>query len=174
VALVVLLRGVNVGGHRTFKPSELARDLAQFDVVNIGAAGTFVVRGKVSESRIRAEFTSRLPFDTHIAICKGRNILDLLSRDYFAGQPARHDIVRFVSVLSKAPRVTPPLPLRAPATGTWMLKLLQRDGRLIIGQYRRQMKVLRYLDTPDHVFGVPSTTRNWNTLTLIAKVLRGQ
>ena len=41
--LVVLLKGVNVGGHRTFRPSVLAKALRRYDVVNIGAAGTLVV-----------------------------------------------------------------------------------------------------------------------------------
>jgi uncharacterized protein (DUF1697 family) len=44
MALVVLLRGVNVGGHKTFRPKRLAERLRDLDVVNIGAAGTFVVR----------------------------------------------------------------------------------------------------------------------------------
>ena len=41
---IVFLRGVNVGGHRTFRPSILARELSDYDVVNVGAAGTFVVQ----------------------------------------------------------------------------------------------------------------------------------
>jgi Protein of unknown function (DUF1697) len=61
VALVVLLRGVNVGGHRTFHSTELAKQLSDLDVVNIGAAGTFVVREPVTQARLRAELTSRLP-----------------------------------------------------------------------------------------------------------------
>lgn len=44
MVLVVLLRGVNVGGHRTFRPTTLAKQLAHLDAVNIGAAGTFVIR----------------------------------------------------------------------------------------------------------------------------------
>ncbi|MBI3694456.1 MAG: hypothetical protein HY238_06415, partial [Acidobacteria bacterium] len=44
MALVVFMRGVNVGGHKAFQPSVLARELAAFDVVNVGAAGTFVIR----------------------------------------------------------------------------------------------------------------------------------
>jgi uncharacterized protein (DUF1697 family) len=41
----------------------------------------------------------------------------------------------------------------------------------VIGLYRRHMKVISYLGTLDRVFGVPVTTRNWNTITAIAKVL---
>ena len=44
MSLVVFLRGVNVGGHRTFRPSILARELSAYGVLNVGAAGTFVVR----------------------------------------------------------------------------------------------------------------------------------
>ena len=48
MALVVFLRGVNVGGHKTFRPSLVANELSDFDVVNVGAAGTFVVRNRIS------------------------------------------------------------------------------------------------------------------------------
>jgi hypothetical protein len=33
------------------------------------------------------------------------------------------------------------------------------------------MKAIGYLGTLDRLFGVPVTTRNWNTMTAIAKVL---
>jgi hypothetical protein len=33
------------------------------------------------------------------------------------------------------------------------------------------MKVISYLGTFDRLFGIPVTTRNWNTITAIAKVL---
>ena len=46
----VFLRGVNVGGHRTFRPSILAKELSKLDIVNVGAAGTFVVRARISEA----------------------------------------------------------------------------------------------------------------------------
>jgi hypothetical protein len=59
MAQVVLLKGVNVGGHRTFRPSVLAKQLERFDVVNVGAAGTFVVRKTVSRTKLRAELLPR-------------------------------------------------------------------------------------------------------------------
>ena len=45
MALVVFLRGVNVGGHRLFRPSAIAKEMAGLDVVNMGAAGTFTAAG---------------------------------------------------------------------------------------------------------------------------------
>lgn len=36
------------------------------------------------------------------------------------------------------------------------------------------MKVISYLGALDRLFGVPVTTRNWNTVTAIAGVLNGR
>ena len=87
MALVVLLRGVNVGGHRTFRPTTLTKQLKHLDAVNIGAAGTFVIRQPVTRAQLRAELASRLPFNAEIMICQGREILRLMSHRHFAGQP---------------------------------------------------------------------------------------
>lgn len=168
---VVLLRGVNVGGHKTFRPARLAEQLEHLGAVNIGAAGTFVIRKAVTQSRLREELASRLPFDTAIMICPEPEFARLLSQDWFGGQPSRPDITRFVSVLSRAPRLSPPLPLMMPARGEWLLRVLAREGRFVIGEYRRQMKAIGHLGTLDKVFGSPATTRNWNTITAIAKIL---
>ena len=171
MALVVLLRGINVGGHRTFRPSTLAEQLKHLDAVNVGAAGTFVIRSPVSRAQLRAEFARRLPFDTEIMICQGREIVRLTSRNPLADQRVRPDVVRFVSVLSRRPRSAPPTPMSLPSSGEWLLKILAIDDRFAFGVYRRHMKVIGYLGTFDRLFGVPATTRNWNTITAIAKVL---
>jgi uncharacterized protein (DUF1697 family) len=168
---VVLLRGVNVGGHRTFRPARLVERLQHLGAINIGAAGTFVIRKPVTHAQLRAEMASRLPFDTDIMICSSREIVDLVSQDWFGGRPARPEIVRFVSLLSRAPRLSPPLPLTLPPCGQWLLRVLARDGRFVIGEYRRQMKAIGYLGTLDRVFGASATTRNWNTISAIAKAL---
>ena len=171
MSLVVLLRGVNVGGHRTLRPSTLAEQLKHLDAVNIGAAGTFVIRRRVSRTQLRAELARRLPFDAVIVICQGREIIGLMSQNPFADLPVRPDIVRFVSVLSQRPRSTPSTPMSFPSGGKWLLKILARDDRFVFGVYRRQMKAISYLGAIDRLFGVPATTRNWNTITAIAGVL---
>ena len=171
MALVVLLRGVNVGGHRTFRPTTLAEQLSHLDAVNIGTAGTFVIRRPVKQAQLRAELARRLPFDAKIMICQGREIVGLMSQNHFADQPVRPDIVRFVSVLSQRPRSAPSMPISFPPSGKWLLKILARDKRFVFGVYRRHMKVISYLRAFDRIFGVPATTRNWNTITAISNVL---
>ena len=171
MALVVLLRGVNVGGHKTFRPTTLAEQLRHLGAVNIGAAGTFVIRQPVSRAQLRVEFARRLPFTAEIMICQGHEIVRLMSCDVFSDHAVRPDIVRFVSVLSHSPRSAPSTPMSFPSTGKWLLRVLARENRFVVGLYRRHMKAISYLGTLDRVFGVPVTTRNWNTITAIAKVL---
>jgi len=173
VALVVLLRGVNVGGHRTFRPAELAQQLAHLGVVNIGAAGTFVVRETVTRTTLRAELERRLPFSTEIMICEGREVRALLDTDLFPGEPVRKEIVQFASLLARRPRGGPTLPLALPPGRPWELEVVAREGRFLVGRYRRQMNAVGHLGALDKLFGVPVTTRNWNTLGAIARVLEG-
>jgi uncharacterized protein (DUF1697 family) len=172
VALVVLLRGINVGGHRTFRPSLLAEQLKHLEAVNIGAAGTFVIRQPVGHAQLRVEFARRLSLNVEIIICQGREIVRLASRDFFSGYSVRPDVVRFVSVLSQPARSTPSTPMSFPPTGKWLVRILARENRFVVGLYRRHIKVISYLGRLDRVFGVPVTTRNWNTITAIAKALK--
>ena len=171
MALVVFLRGVNVGGHRTFRPSLLAEQLKHLHAVSIGAAGTFVIWQAVDRAQLRSEFERRLPFDASISICHGREIVQLMSRDLFSGLSSRPDIVRFVSVLSRAPRRTPATPISLPPTGTWLVRILARESRFVVGMHRRHMRVISYLGMLDRIFGVPVTTRSWNTIAAIARIL---
>ena len=172
MALVVLLRGLNVGGHRRFRPASLAQQLRHLDAVNIGAAGTFVIRKRVGRKLLHAEVERRLPFAADIVICEGAEIVRLLSRRFVTPTSTNAGVVRFVSVLPRAPRASPRLPVKFPGRGRWLVHVLAREGRFVVGMYRRDMKVIGYLGALDRLFGVPLTTRNWNTLTAIAEVLK--
>ncbi len=149
----------------------LAEQLKYLDVVNIGAAGSFVIRRPVSRAQVKSEFARRLPFDAQIMICRGSEIAGLMSRDFFANQVVRPDIVRFVSVLAQSPRVAPTTPVTLPSSGQWLVKILAREGRFVVGLYRRRMAAIGQLGKLDQLFGVPATIRNWNTFTAIEKVL---
>jgi uncharacterized protein (DUF1697 family) len=172
VALVAFLRGVNVGGHRTFRPSILARELSQYDVVNVGAAGTFVVRKPGTRTRFRAELLRKLPFATEVAICDGRDLLRIETDNPFEAERAP-EVVRFVSVLSKPGRVRATLPLTLPVEGDWLVRLIATEDRFVFGEYRRHMKTIGYLGQIDKLFSVPATTRNWNTILAVLRILKG-
>ena len=171
MAHVVFLRGVNVGGHRTFRPTLLAQQLKRFDAVNIGAAGTFVIRSPTSQAQLRAELVRRLPFETEVMICPGRELLALVSGNPYGREPAGEGITRFMTVLAKRPRLFPSLPFDIPSEGGWLVRIVSRENRYVFGQYRRHMKTIGYLGQMDKLFGMPATTRNWNTINAIVKVL---
>ncbi|MBL8228931.1 MAG: DUF1697 domain-containing protein [Bryobacterales bacterium] len=172
MSLVVMLRGVNVGGHRRFRPSLLAHELRHLDIVSIGATGTFVIRSRMTRAHARYEIAQRLPFDTEIMICTGHDVLKLVALDYFASHPQAPDVIQFVSLLSRRPRVRPSLPLQLPADSEWAVRVLGVEGRFVIGMHRREMRAIRYLGELDRIFGIPATTRSWSTIQAIAKVLR--
>jgi len=172
--LIVFLRGVNVGGHRTFSPKNLARQLSDYDVVNVGAAGTFVVRRPGSRAKFRAELLRRLPFETEIALCDGRDLIRLETENPFGTEPAHPDIVRFVCILSRAGRAAADIPCCIPLEGEWFVKVIAAKKRFVFGVYRRSMKTIGYLGRIDKLLGVPATIRNWNTILAILRILKGR
>ena len=175
MAWVVFLRAVNVGGTNRCQPALIAKQLAKFDIVNIGAVGTFVVREDVSGSALRATIARKLPFKCEIMICPAKEILDLVRKNPFVRQPSGPDITRFVTIAAKALRAgirfdLPQIFIASPAR-TWLVKIIAIQGRFVLGLYRRQMKAISYLGKIEKRLGVPVTTRNWNTIEKILKIL---
>ena len=174
MACVVLRRGVNVGGHRTFRPSVLASEMVGFGVVNVGAAGTFVVQKPISEAELRRELSRRLPFETEVMICSRNDILGLESAHPFGTEPSGPEIVRFVSVLPKQARVQPDLPINLPEGGEWLVRLVAIRGRFAFGLYRRAMDTIKFLGRVEKHLGGSVTTRNWNTIERLFQILKQQ
>jgi uncharacterized protein (DUF1697 family) len=172
VRWVVFLRAINVGGANRCRPAAIAKQLSRLGVTNIGAVGTFVVRENVSESALRAAIAKKLPFKCEIMICPARDILKLASKDPFSKQPSGPNITRFVNILTKPLPSPPSLPLSLPSDGDWLLKIIAIQDRFVLGLYHRQMKAIGYLGKIEKLLGVPATTRNWNTIEKVAKILR--
>lgn len=174
MALVVFLRGVNVGGHKAFQPASLARELADFDVVNVGAAGTFVIRKTTSQETVRAELLRRLPFKAEIMICRSRDVVDLASGGAFPAGPSDKDVGRFVSVLANPPGTLPRLPFSQPAGDKWQVKIIGVHGRFALSLQRRLGRPVVYPNAiVEKHLGVSATTRNWNTISTIRDILKG-
>jgi uncharacterized protein (DUF1697 family) len=172
MALIVFLRGINVGGYRTFRPSMLARELAAYDVVNVGAAGTFVVRKPGSRATFLAELRRKLRFEAEVAFCEGSDLIRLEMENPFGTEAPRPDVVRFVSILSKAGRGKGCLPIVIPEVGEWFVRITGSKDRLVFGVYRRHMKTIGYLGQIDELFGAQATTRSWNTILSVLRILK--
>jgi len=174
VTLVVFLRGVNVGGHRTFRPTVLAKQLSRFDVVNVGGAGTFVVRTPGSRATFRAELLRKLPFEAEVVLCDARDVIRMEIENPFGTEPARPEVVRFVSILSKAGRVRASIPITIPPGREWLVRVIASKNRFVFGVYRRHMRTIGCLGQLDKLFGAPATTRSWSTIMAIVRILKDQ
>src|SRR5258708_455753 len=133
MSLIVFLRAVNVGGHQTFRPSVLAKEMVKFDVVSIGAAGTLGVRAKITQTALVAERENRLWLRTRLTLRPSRKTLALAKRDPSRPAPAEtKDLRHYVTIMTKTPKALPPLPLERPERKIWEVKLIEISGRFAL------------------------------------------
>jgi len=169
---VVFMRAVNVAGHKAFRPSLLAKEIAHLGVINVGAAGTFIVPGRVAQKAIRAEFVRRLPFEAELIFCRGSDLLEMAASNPF---PDVKDLRRFVTTMSRLPEEVPELPLCHPVGERWEVKIIGVSGVFALSLWRRLGK--SFVDPTGVVeksLGVRATTRNWNTILKISDILTTQ
>ena len=174
MSAVVFLRGVNVGGHRTFRPSLLANTLAHLGVVNVGAAGTFVVREPIGRTALTKEFLRALPFDTEVIVCTGRELQALAASEPFPARLPQGEVRRFLSVMATKPARVPALPLRYPTDARWQITFVAISGVFACGLWRRRGLGKGLVDpngVTEKVLGVRSTARNWNTIEKVRDIL---
>jgi uncharacterized protein (DUF1697 family) len=175
MAHVVFLRAANVGGNNVFRPSQLVLALKHLDVVNIGAAGTFVVRGKTTSAEIHREITERLPFQTTIVIRPGKEILDLVKSDPFRGVEFSKDLRGWVGALAGKPKAKAAFPIAMPPNGPWGVRFDSVSGAFAFGLWQRLPNGFHIpANIVEKAIGVSSTVRWWETFEKIAKVLRSE
>jgi uncharacterized protein (DUF1697 family) len=169
---VVFLRAVNVGKANRCQPALIAKQLARFDIVNIGAVGTFVVREHVSASALGSAIAKRLPFKCEIMICPANELLNLAKENPFAGD-RNDDIDAHVSIMRERLAKIPKLPIYAPSKNKWEIKILDVVGTAVLSLRRRVKNGRLYPNAiVEKQFGVAATTRSWNTIEKVATVLR--
>ena len=173
MAIVAFVRGANVGGHRRFRPSLVAEELRRFDVVNVGATGLFVVRNPGTSQTFRSELVRCLPFDTQVVLCEGGDVLSLETSSPFQRITVDPDHVPFVSILTgDVPGRLPEMPFGIPSNDDWYVRIVGWKNQFVFGVYRRHMKTISYLGKIDKALGAQVTTRNWNTIAAVLKVLK--
>ena len=168
-SLVVFLRGVNVGGNKTFRPAEVARALGG---VNLGAAGTFVLPGG-AESAVRKAILEALEFECEVIVCRGAAVVELARRAEKDPPPYGKDLKTMVTVLAAKPKSIPKLPAEVPAgASSWQVRLTAVDGPFVTSLWRRREGRFIYPnEVVEKLFGVPGTTRGWSTIESIRKAL---
>jgi len=134
--------------------------------VNVGAAGTFVARRRVTP----AELAREIPFALDLAIRPAAEVLKLVD----AGPPrAPAGTLVFVSVLVAPPKATPQLPLELRPGKPWALRIVEKRGPYVVSLRRTDLQ--RGLDLSagvERAFGARATTRGWPTFERVAKAIR--
>jgi uncharacterized protein (DUF1697 family) len=171
MAWVVLLRGVNVGGGRRLLTSQFAEQVPELDLVNIGAAGTFVARTSASEKGVRAAIERALPFETEIYLCPGNEIQQLVRSDPFLPFPATTKPC--LTVLESTAPTTIAVPYYVPPAPGWEVQVIEIRGRYVLSVYRRRNDRLTYPNPViEKVLHLGATTRGWPTIVALDKVLQ--
>lgn len=172
MALVVFMRGVNVGGHKAFRPSELARRLESLEVKSIGAAGTFAVGTNAAEPDVRRQFTKHIPFETELMICSKKDLASLVALMPFEAKGLPKSDGQYVTVVGRAARGLPKLPLEVPAGKDWQVRIIAVHRIFMVSLARRVGSKLLYPnEVVERQLGVPATTRNWSTILKVHEAL---
>lgn len=172
MAHIVFLRAVNVGGKNVFRPAQLARALTHLDVVNIGAAGTFVVRARTTSAEIEREIARRLPFECEMMVRPARDIRTIVGAMPFAGVAFTRDVRGWVGALAAKPKASLDVPYLVPNRKEWALRVDRVEGRYAFGIWRRTQFVVPSNEL-EKALGVRVTVRWWETFERIARVMDG-
>jgi uncharacterized protein (DUF1697 family) len=169
VAQAVFLRAMNVGG-RALKPKALATELG---LVNLGAAGTFVAPEKPKGAALARAIQAKLSLETEIMVCPGREILELVASEPFGRAPLPAGTKGFVTVLAAAPSRLA-LPLEKPAGARWEVRVVAVTGRYALSLRRRLGPRTPYPnEVIERELGIAATTRGWETILSLAKLIGG-
>lgn len=111
------------------------------------------------------------PFETQVALVQGDDLRRLVADEPFGAEPPAAGVVRFASFLVEPTRIQPSLPVVLSASGDWLVRIVALDGGVAFGEYRRDKRTIGFLGQVDRLVGVPVTTRNWNTVNTIVRLL---
>jgi hypothetical protein len=173
MASAVFLRAANVGGNNVFRPAQVAAKLKHLDVVNVGAAGTFVVRSRASAAEIREELRRQIPHELAMAIRPGREIIALAKTNHFKGTTFSKDLRGWVGVLTGKHKVMPEFPLHTPAGSKWQVRFDRLDGAYAMGLWRRPVDTHFVIpaNCVEKAIGVRVTVRWWETIVKVSRIL---
>jgi uncharacterized protein (DUF1697 family) len=174
---VALLRAVNVAGHARIPTAALTRLFATvgaLDVASFGHAGNLLFsapRGAAAiVTRVRDELGRKHGERPVIVLRTAGELAALAAAEPFATCGAAPLDKLYVTFLTRRPRTTPGLPFASAAERLTVLELRGRDVLLLSGP-----KPSGFYGFPnafvETAFGVPATTRNWSTVTRLAKLL---
>ncbi|MCI4336963.1 MAG: DUF1697 domain-containing protein [Thermoplasmata archaeon] len=172
---VVLLRAVNVGGSGTLRTKDLPAKLPQFQVENIGAAGTFVVRGTTDPALLRKAFRVAIGFDTDIIVRSAEELSKMRTLAASTWAEPEPGEKRFVTFLAAKPARPVSVPHAVPDARAWEVRLDAQAGIDVLSSSHVRGDRRRFYanEVVERLVGVPSTTRGWETLERVWQRIEG-
>jgi len=173
VTHLALLRGINVG-KRTLRTAEFAASLGDLSAANVGAAGTFAVSGAPSERHLRGEIVRRIPFPTEAVLVPRSELQGLLRSPPYDGSAPVPGSRRSITFLAAPARSIPLFPFEQPPQGPWEVRLLSYRHPFVAGEHvrRRPDRIVYPNEIVEKEFGVPATTRWWETVLAVEAAFR--
>lgn len=167
MALVVLLRGANLGNRR-FSPKAVEAALADLGTVSVGAAGSFVVRRPPARAALLRRLEDALPFEPRSIVVSQAQVRAALDAGARLKDPAGSK--RFATAVDRPPK-SPKLPLAEPS-GKWGVRVVAFEGPFALG-FRRPLAVAGVYPNAvvEKAWGVAATTRDWATLEKVGALL---
>jgi uncharacterized protein (DUF1697 family) len=174
VKAAVFVRGVNTGG-RALKTAEFARDLSDYDLRNIGAAGTFASRRVPSLFELKEAVRSRLPFTAEVIVVASDVLARLVTSCPFGDLPPKDGVRWAATILGRPPPSIPDILLLRPNAAEWEVRIFRTHGPFVLSESRRlsPRRVVYPNEVVEREFKVPATTRWWETVEQVYRMLEG-
>jgi uncharacterized protein (DUF1697 family) len=176
---VAFLRAINVGGHAQVSMTALT---GAFEAAGGVGVKTFLQSGNIAfKARADAEGAARaaiqrniqtkldelLGKDVVVIFRTLRELENMLKADPFKDAANGQDVTLYVTLLAGKPRKPVKLPLDSPKDGLEIVHADKLDVFVVSRPVKGHHGYPNIL--VEKTFGVPATTRNWNTITRIVK-----
>jgi uncharacterized protein (DUF1697 family) len=174
---IALLRGINVGGQKPIKMTELKQ---LFEAQGFGRVQTYIQSGNVVFTADRAEEPLRCQLEREIAAAFGFPVTlalrtadeleRLITQGPFAADALRDEESLYVSLLAAAPAQAGIDRLLARGSDVDELRLVGREVYLLL---RQSIRLTLFTNAfLERMLGVPATARNWRTISKLADLGR--
>ncbi|MBB6670440.1 DUF1697 domain-containing protein [Cohnella nanjingensis] len=178
---VGLLRGINVGGNNKVKMDELKRMFAEMGFARVQ---TYIQSGNVLfasdedeetlRARIEPAFEARFGFSSRFVFRTAEELENILARCPFTAEEIAAADAKsekeslYVSMLTEAPPAESLAKLNSSNYENESFRIVGRDVYLLFDLSIRNSK----LGVDVHKMKIPSTNRNWKTITKLAAMAR--
>jgi uncharacterized protein (DUF1697 family) len=172
---IVLLRGINVGGHKKIKMADLRAMLTTLGFANVktvlasGNVGLDADRSDTAalKATIEGGIESTFGFTVSVIVFPREQVETLVKSDPFAGIEVTQDTRLYVTFLPEPPQTTLEIPYESPDADFTILRVTDTEvcSVLTLTPKSRSVDSMNILETE---FGKNITTRNWNTVVKLA------